>query len=458
MDIKNKRTLIYNLLEKTCKEQRKMGEIIGCTTEYIAKKLNMQRTYVSAILNNLHKEDRIIKIKNKPVIYLIKEGCNKDKSDICISASISQIIGYDKSLERCMQQVKAAMLYPPKGLSTLLLGETGVGKTMIAEYMYNFAVENKVIRYDAPFISFNCADFANNTQLLLAQLFGYKKGAFTGANSDKSGIVEEADQGILFLDEVHRLPPEGQEMLFYLMDKGEFKPLGEVKSSKKVSVLIICATTEKAENVLLPTLLRRIPMVVNIPSLRERTLEERVQMINEFFKIESTRINKTIVVTPEAIKALLLYNCVGNIGRLKSDIQLGCANSFLKYVSQGNKKLEVDLLDFNQSIKKGLLNYKKYKKEVDTLVNEDTKYIYTPNGIAILKEEEARRLTSSFYEELEKRIEELKIRGIDEKDIQILMSIDVENYFRRSIRMVYLLEAMEKNPYKIQDVETIWHQ
>ena len=120
-------------------------------------------------------------------------------------------------------------MYPPRGLHTLLLGETGVGKTLFAETIYKYAKSTKVLDEEAPFISFNCADYANNPQLLLSYLFGVKKGTYTGANEDRDGIVEKANGGILFLDEIHRLPPEGQEILFYLIDKGEYRPLGEVE-------------------------------------------------------------------------------------------------------------------------------------------------------------------------------------------------------------------------------------
>ncbi|PJI07180.1 MULTISPECIES: sigma 54-interacting transcriptional regulator [Clostridium] len=430
----NRETIIFSFLSDTCEKQKEEGKIIGCTTEYISKALNMQRTYVSSLLNNMYREDKIIKLKQKPVLYLIKENNTvKNKNEAVKGLNFKALIGSDKSLKQCVQQAKAAILYPPRGLHTLLLGGTGVGKTMFAECMYKFAVENKILKYNAPFISFNCADFANNTQLLMSQLFGYKKGTFTGASGDKCGIVEEADGGILFLDEVHRLPPEGQEMLFYIIDKGEFKPLGEIKNAKKVNVLIICATTEKVEDFLLPTLLRRIPMIITLPYLKERTLAERFELIGEFFKIESTRIKREICATPEIIKSLLLYNCVGNIGQLKNDIQLGCANAFLRCVSKGNKKIEVDISDFNQYVKKGLLNYKKHKNEINELVNEDTTYVYTPRGIEKLVEKGDNKITSTFYEEIEKRIEELKKRGISDKDIQMIMSIDVDNYFKRYI-------------------------
>ncbi|KFN90945.1 NtrC family transcriptional regulator [Tetragenococcus muriaticus PMC-11-5] len=119
------------------------------------------------------------------------------------------------------------MLYPPKGLHTIIFGQTGTGKSMFAECMYQFAIQIKSIAKSAPFISFNCADYAQNPQLLFGHIFGVKKGAYTGADSDSTGLLAKADGGILFLDEIHRLPPEGQEMLFSFIDKGVYRPLGE---------------------------------------------------------------------------------------------------------------------------------------------------------------------------------------------------------------------------------------
>ncbi|MDF2911347.1 MAG: transcriptional antiterminator, partial [Sporolactobacillus laevolacticus] len=120
--------------------------------------------------------------------------------------AFDKMIGYDGSLKEQVGQAKAAVIYPPHGLNTLILGPSGAGKSFLAELMHHFAVETNSFSEDAPFMTFNCADYANNPQLLLAQLFGYKKGAFTGANEDKKGIVELCNHGILFLDEIHRLP------------------------------------------------------------------------------------------------------------------------------------------------------------------------------------------------------------------------------------------------------------
>ncbi|MBP2658222.1 MAG: hypothetical protein H6Q69_1254 [Firmicutes bacterium] len=435
MKIKRNEDLILEYLIKVSdsNEVRVRG---GCCTEEIAKRLGMKRTNVSTILNSLHEAGKIIKVKGRPVLYAV----NSDKIT-SVQPSYEQggrtkfdmLVGGNKSLAKCIQRAKAAMLYPPHGLHTIILGPTGVGKTMFAEMMYNFALEKGIYSSNAPFISFNCADYANNPQLLLAQLFGCKKGAFTGADRDRPGIVDKANGGVLFLDEVHRLPPEGQEMLFYLIDKGLYSPLGDVDNKKSSEVLIICSTTEDIDNVLLTTFTRRIPMNVFIPALKDRTIDERLDLVCEFFKIESRRIGMEIVVSANALRALLLYHCKGNVGQLKSDIQFGCANAFLKFISKGKKSLQVESTDFANYVRQGMILYKKQAVEVDKLIHNNTRLCFKPNKVKTLVKGED-DLPKNFYEDIEKRIQELQERGIDEEEINFTMSFDIESYFKKYIR------------------------
>ncbi|WP_073255815.1 sigma 54-interacting transcriptional regulator [Caldanaerovirga acetigignens] len=426
--MKRTKEKVYEYLYKCCIKEGKDG----LTTNEIAQALSMQRSNVSAVLNDLYHEGRIFKIKGKPVLYTVKplvEGKLAKNTGI----SFENLIGKDGSLKKCIQLAKAAILYPPSGLHVLLLGPTGVGKTMFAELMYKFALEKGVFSINSPFIAFNCADYANNPQLLLSQLFGYKKGAFTGAEKDKPGLVEKADGGILFLDEIHRLPPEGQEMLFTLIDKGIYYPMG-ADEPKIARVLIIGATTESEGNALLSTFTRRIPITITIPSLKERPFEERFQLICQFFKIEAARIGRDMTVTANVIKGLMLYDCPGNIGQLKSDIQLGCANAFLKCVSRGKKKIEVDIADFSERVKKGLVFYKNFANEIDVIIKGDVKLNFSSKEGNFDIEFNDSPLPGNFYEEMEKRVLELKEHGIDEKEINFIMSLEMENYFKKYIR------------------------
>ncbi|WP_055666963.1 sigma-54-dependent transcriptional regulator [Desnuesiella massiliensis] len=421
---------VLKYIEEQCEKQLKDNDkAIGCDTNEIANKLDIKRANVSKILNELYLEGMLIKIKGKPVLYSI----NFNKKESKFSVNFDNIIGADKSLKKSIQQAKASILYPPRGLYTLLLGETGVGKTMFAELMHRFAIENGVLSSSAPFISFNCADYANNPQLLLAHLFGSKKGAFTGADKDRIGVVEKANNGILFLDEVHRLPPEGQEMLFYLMDKGEFTSLGDVDNVKKSNVLIICATTEDVDTSLLATFTRRIPINITIPPLRDRTFEERYELVCEFLKIESARIGREIIVSPNSLRCLLLYNCSGNVGQLKSDIQLGCANAFLKCISKKERNIRLHSTDFASHVKQGLILYKNYNEYIDKIVNGSKRLSFSASGVEEILEGGKAKLPDNFYEDIEDRIQELQERGVDEEDINVLMSLEIENYFKELI-------------------------
>ncbi|WP_051330869.1 sigma 54-interacting transcriptional regulator [Aneurinibacillus terranovensis] len=248
--------------------------------------------------------------------------------------SFSGIVGVQESLKNAILQAQAAVLYPPRGLHTLLFGPSGVGKSRMAETMYHFAKEKKRLGDDAPFIVFNCADYAKNSHLLMAQLFGYVKGAFTGAENEKVGLVDKANDGILFLDEIHRLSPEGQENLFYLIDKGLYRRLGETDFDRRANILLIGATTEHPESSLLLTLRRRIPMTIELPSLSEWKEKERLDLIFHFFHEETNRICKEVEVDREVISALLSYDCPGNAGQLHSDIRVSFAKGFLQYMSQ----------------------------------------------------------------------------------------------------------------------------
>lgn len=427
----NKELILNYIEENSNKQLSNSNSLAGCETNDIAEKLNIKRANVSKILNELYSEGKVLKIKGKPVLYKINPTTTKNKTSFSIN--IDNIIGGNQSLKNCIQQAKAAMLYPPHGLNTLLLGETGVGKTMFAELMHRFAIESSIYSPQAPFISFNCADYANNPQLLLARLFGCKKGAYTGADKDQIGFVERANKGILFLDEVHRLPPEGQEMLFYLMDKGEFTPLGESENVKKSEVLIICATTENTNVTLLQTFRRRMPMNITLPALRDRTYFERFELICEFLRIEASRIGKEIIVSPNSLRCLLLYNCSANIGQLKSDIQLGCANAFLKCISKGDKSIKLDNTDFAPHVKQGLILYKNHMDEIDEVVKSDKKISFKSNGSEEFLELIKSELPDNFYETIAGKIEDYQSKGIDEQDITLVLSTEINSYFKKLV-------------------------
>jgi transcriptional regulator with AAA-type ATPase domain/transcriptional regulatory protein LevR len=295
--------------------------------------------------------------------------------------AFSRIIGADGSLRLQTGLAKAAAAYPPDGMHTLILGPSGVGKSLMAEEMWRFFCETRNPRPPAlPFAVFNCAEYADNPQLLLAQIFGYVKGAFTGADSDHEGLVSQADGGVLFLDEIHRLPASGQEMFFTLLDKGIYRPLGGT-ATRHVRLMLIGATTESPDSFLLETFRRRIPVLLQLPSLEERPPKERLGIIICFLSEEARRIKLPIHVSAEAIRLLLHYKSVSNIGNLKNEIQICCAESYLHF-QKGDKKdpfIEINVYSLSRKINLEAEG----KSDIDSFLqsaNLENGLVVTPEG------------------------------------------------------------------------------
>ncbi|EGK09166.1 sigma 54-interacting transcriptional regulator [Kroppenstedtia eburnea] len=403
---------------------RKLDEL-GANTEIsageLADLLELDRANVSRLLNQLWREGKVVKRAGRPVLFT---AAGREYSPPA-RTTLDRLLGVDGSLKNVIQQGKAALLYPPHGMHILLLGETGVGKSMLAECLHRYAIEVDRLADDAPFVIFNCADYANNPQLLLGQLFGVHRGAFTGAREQK-GMIEKAHGGILFLDEVHRLPAEGQEMLFTLIDKGSYRRLGESETERNARVLLIAATTEDTDSGLLRTFKRRIPMVIRIPPLRERSVEERYRLVLHFFKEEAIRLGKEIHVSANTIRALLYYPCLNNIGQLKTDIQLTCAKVYADFVSAKKGRVQIHSSDLPPVAKEGLLLSKGSRKRVDI---HDGLYLFHPRQADTLFAVAPEDPSPSVYKKIEKRYNELKSRGLQEDELHSLMAIDIENYF-----------------------------
>ena len=315
-----------------------------------------------------------------------------------------EIVGYNGSLSQVIKLAKAAVLYPPYGLHMLISGSTGVGKSQLVEEIHRFA--QAVRKSNLPLVVFNCADYGDNPQLLVAQLFGYKKGSFTGADTDRVGLVEKANKGILFLDEIHRLPPKGQEILFRIMDKEEFSRLGETDRTRKVTLMIIGATTENIESSLLNTFRRRIPVTLPIPPLEGRPNSERYKLIKLFFFREASRVNKRICVPKEIMKLLIFYKCAGNVGQLKSDIQVICAKAFLHVMSGIETVMKISMNDLPQHVRTQLMNVAEQKMDLDVFIDDEVEFVphTEEHPTSPLKEDLS---DYNIYQFMEKRMHEL---------------------------------------------------
>jgi len=365
----------------------------GSTAADIAESMQMRRNLVSQYLNELVKEQRIMKTNTRPVLFqpIHKDMKITDQEEppvVSVDAFMN-FVGAQGSLKHVIEQCRSAVQYPGKGLPILLNGSSGVGKSFLAELIHRYALESGNIKKTAPFVTLNCADYASNPELLSALLFGYAKGAFTGAEQEKDGLIQQADQGYLFLDEVHRLSSESQEKLFLLMDKNEYRRIGETDIVRKAHVRLIFATTEDPEAVLIHTLRRRIPMIIHIPSLQERPIKEKLELIQQFFHKESQVFMQNVCVRSQVMNLLLSLRSEGNVGSLQNIIRYSCASAY--HSRQKQNGITVDLPSLPADCKLQQVEMKEYVKE-DLLLHHDQPLMqspcsYDPQGVCeVLRE------------------------------------------------------------------------
>ena len=323
---------IYQYIRKNIKED-------GVTAQSIAEIFGIKRNVASHYLNLLEKEGKLQKGTNRPVHFSIPTDTEK-KAEECNNmiderpaaqkevSVFSKFIGYNGSMEQVIEKCKAAVNYPVNGLTMIICGASGVGKSYLASLIHQYAVESGAVEKNAPFVVLNCADYANNSELLSSVLFGHIKGAFTGANEEKQGLLAEADGGYLFLDEVHNLSAENQEKLFLFIDSQKYRMLGDSKNWQTAKVRLLFATTEDINSTLLATFRRRIPFEIRIPDFLERSYGERFLLVSSFFQNEAEILKKNICVDSEYFRRMLNLHEEGNIGAVKSKIKVLCAQAY----------------------------------------------------------------------------------------------------------------------------------
>ncbi len=207
----------------------------------------------------------------------------------------------------------------PTKSNILLLGESGTGKGLIAEMVHCNSP-----RRDKPFISINCSAIPEG--LLESELFGYKRGAFTGAVVDKTGLIVMANQGTLFLDEIGDMALNLQAKLLKVLESSEVTPLGDTRS-RSVDVRLVTATNQDLEERIKNKMFRedlyyRLNVIeVRIPPLRERK-EDVPMLINYFVKRYSAENNKPLKrVDGSAMGVLMRYSWPGNVRELRNVIE-----------------------------------------------------------------------------------------------------------------------------------------
>jgi len=225
------------------------------------------------------------------------------------------IVGASPGMEALFDRMERVA---PAKVSALIQGETGTGKELVAKAMHEYGANP-----DKPFFAVNCAAVAAN--LLESELFGHKKGSFTGAVQDREGHFVAADGGTVFLDEIGDMPLEMQAKLLRVLQDGEVRPVGS-NQSRKVDVRIVaashrdlagmCSAGEFRED-----LYYRLNVVtIEIPPLSERG-GDVPHLVTHFCALLAGELGKEVAVSDEALAVLEAYHWPGNVRELENELR-----------------------------------------------------------------------------------------------------------------------------------------
>ncbi len=228
----------------------------------------------------------------------------------------ASIVGQSQSLKSVLSQAQRAAV---ASVSVLVTGETGTGKEVLARFIHQSGP-----RANKPFIAINCA--AIQSTMLESELFGYEAGAFTGADRRKHGLMEVADGGVLFLDEISSMPLDIQAKLLRALEERAFRRVGGTNLIH-VDVQILAASNRDLKKMIQDGLFRedlyyRLKVVdLHLPPLRERKTDIP-ELVGHFMRMYNSQMGLNVIdIAPRAMEAMMAYGWAGNIRELSNALE-----------------------------------------------------------------------------------------------------------------------------------------
>jgi DNA-binding NtrC family response regulator len=261
--------------------------------------------------------DEIVLIVKKALENrLLRKEVVRLKKEVESRYHFHQLIGKSPSMQKIYDLIERIS---DSSNNVLITGESGTGKELVAK-----AIHYSGTRKDGPFIAVNCPAIPET--LLESELFGYKRGAFTDAKTDKKGLVFEATEGTIFLDEITEMPPVLQAKLLRVIEERQVRPLGDT-NSYPIDVRIISASNRDIKEMIHQAKFRedlyyRLKVIdIELPPLRER--REDIPLLAHHFmsRFDKEQKNKVTGVSEEALKILINYSWPGNVRELENVIQ-----------------------------------------------------------------------------------------------------------------------------------------
>ena len=363
---------------------RSAGEMIRETTVIMMSAYGTVDMAIEAIkagaydfISKPFKSDEVLlslkKAEERKMLKKENQQLKKELREIYKGKGFDAVIGNNKEIKAIIQLCERIA---PYDTTVMITGESGTGKELIARGIHEHSP-----RKELPFFAINCGSIPEN--LLESELFGYMKGAFTGADRNKKGMFQDADGSTLFLDEIGELPVLMQVKLLRVLQEGEIRPVG-ASGDKKINVRILVATARDLEHDVKQGLFRedlfyRLNVIqVKLPPLRNRL--DDIPILCQYFikKYQKILKNRVCTITPAAMDSLIHYQWPGNIRELENVIQRGMVLA------------ENNIIDIEQ-LPTGLIN------EINTISSQ-----LLPNEVFSLKEAqkqlEARMIRAALEE------------------------------------------------------------
>lgn len=308
------------------------------TTANIAAECHVSRSLASQHLNELVRQGLAIKVNTRPVIFLHRHAaeryfrCKLDKLEFASMQDLLKTVGMDEahdfdkaigfelSYGTCIDHLKSAIRYPPHGLPALLVGEHGTGKQLMSELTFEYGVNSGTLPQKARYIHIDCACYEGRDADLEGAVFG---------EGPQSGAQYEAQGGVVYLSCFDHVSAAARERILQRIGSGDSDEGTDVRPPR-----CLLSTNRSVDSDVVRAIARRVPILVSLPRLAERGVEERTSLVMHYLRVEGRRVGADIAVSRGALRALVNADFKDNIDGLRSCITNCCASAYLNRDSE----------------------------------------------------------------------------------------------------------------------------
>lgn len=421
----------------------------------IADELNLDRANVSRELNKMWKRGELIKVQGRPILFLdyqtikseypnsyvpstiaresnifnyISKQTTKQKPIVKKTSSpLDNILGYNGSLKNKVSNAIAAISYPPQGLPILICGNTGIGKREFAENLFYYAIEQKIKDDNAQFVVINCHDYTSDEDFR-KKLFGYTK-----LDKNVKGIIEQANNGVVYLENIQYLSTSSLSLLSETVNNAGYSRASNNRKNRNINFSLIASTDINNKDQVAEKATGLFPVVIDIPDFDHRPPFEKIEAILSYFANETIKISRSIRMNKSIIFALANDSYKDNEQQLKNEIQLTCSKAYLSSKDKTDA-VTIDYFDLPEKISAVKLN-----NDLNSQYLQSTLNLYNKDYISI--DENGNCDALNFYKNIVARSSYNNLKQfIDSFDLD-LAKIDSTNDF--IINMIHVLRTCD---------------